>query len=73
MKSPRDWWRIDKALGQTPCICGAVDTWHPKCYHGKSDKEIEEGYEKAYSKARVFLRKQATEKAKTAIKKARWE
>lgn len=70
MKPPRGWWAIDQALGQTPCLCGAVDTWHPSCYHGKSNEEIEAGYVKAYAKARKHLRDQAAVKSTAVLAKA---
>lgn len=70
MKSPKGWWAIDQALGQTPCVCGAIDTWHPHCYFGKTTEQIETGYEKAYATARKYLREQAQSRAKDAIDKA---
>lgn len=70
MRAPRGWWAIDQALGQTPCVCGAVDTWHPGCYKGKTNEEIEAGYVKAYAKARKHLRELAAINAAAATAKA---
>lgn len=69
-RAPRNWYAIDQALGQTPCLCGAIDTWHPGCYAGKSTEEIEAGYVKAYAQARKHLREQAAAAAKAVCGKA---
>lgn len=31
---------VDKACGQTPCLCGDLETWHPECYAGKNDEQL---------------------------------
>ncbi len=45
--------QIEERLGCTPCICGAVDTWHPRCYAGKSQKEIDAAYKSVFAKIRA--------------------
>ena len=71
VKSPRGWWAVDQALGQTPCLCGAIDTWHPGCYAGKTNEQVEAGYVTAYAMARKALRERCTEKTASVISKAR--
>lgn len=48
-------WQIDRLLGQTPCLCGRVDTWHQECYAGKTEKQVEAAYRKVYEKIRRKL------------------
>lgn len=52
-------YEIDRACNQTPCICGDIETWHPKCYAGKTSAEIKSGYDRAYSIARRKLKARA--------------
>lgn len=49
---------VDRALGGTPCICGDLKSWHPKCYAGKSPTQIQTARARVYSKARKFLARQ---------------
>ena len=44
--------QIDKFLGQTPCLCGDVTTWHKECYVDKTPEEVERLYKGVYSKLR---------------------
>lgn len=60
-------WEVDMACGQTPCLCGDIDTSHPQCYAGKTYTEIRAAYELAYRIARRKLRERAKEKAHEAI------
>lgn len=41
---------IDRILQQTPCICGATDTWHRACYNGKTDEQVASAYDRVYAK-----------------------
>ena len=51
---------VERALGYTPCVCGVIDgTWHPKCYQGKTQEELEAGSKRSFASARRFLKKQA--------------
>jgi hypothetical protein len=51
---------VDQLLGYSPCVCGNLDgTWHPVCYHNKSQAEIDSGYRRAYAKARRLLKNRA--------------
>lgn len=43
-------WEIDQYLGQTPCICGDEHTWHPACYKGKTQAQIDSAYKKVYAR-----------------------
>lgn len=55
---------VDKACGQTPCLCGDIETWHPDCYRaflGLPKSKIEEAKDRAYAIARRKLRKRAQE------------
>lgn len=61
---------IDKACGQTPCLCGTIDTWHPECYAGKDAKQIESMYKTAYKTARAKIERRAENTARMAIDKA---
>ena len=47
---------IDRAVGGTPCLCGFVGSWHPRCYAGKSQAEIDTAYKQVYARLRVQLR-----------------
>jgi len=61
---------VDRACGQTPCLCGDIETWHPECYAGKTKTEISDGYNEAYSIARRKLRIRAAEATTLLIKSA---
>ncbi len=50
-------WQIDNILGQTPCISGAVQGWHGKCYAGKTQAQVDAAYKRVYAKLRVSLAK----------------
>jgi hypothetical protein len=61
---------VDRALGQTPCICGDVETWHPQCYEqflGRPKHEIEAAMDRAYRTARRKLKERAKAQAKEAL------
>lgn len=48
--------QIDEIFGQTPCLCGNVETWHPECYKGKSKAQVEASYKAVYLMLRAYLR-----------------
>lgn len=62
---------VERALGCTPCVCGALDTWHAQCYAGKSQDEIDAGYKRAFAKARRNLKTAAWAAARAAVGEAR--
>lgn len=47
---------VDRACGQTPCLCGDIETWHPECFKGKSASQIKTDYDRAYRIARDKLK-----------------
>lgn len=69
MRLSRD--AIVKIMHQTPCVCGSFETWHPECYRGKSQAEINHGYEKAYRAAAKQIRQDAADKTASAISAAK--
>lgn len=62
---------IDRLLGGTPCICGAVDTWHQECYQGKTHQQIVKSASAAYAKIRAALKAQRATLTKQAIEAVR--
>ena len=54
----RDWHKIEMYFGQTPCLCGDVETWHKKCYAEKSDEEIKAASKKAFDMARLKMKRE---------------
>lgn len=51
---------VERALGYTPCVCARIDgTWHPECYRGLTQEQLEAGYRKAFAAARKHLKRQA--------------
>lgn len=48
-------YEMDRHFGQTPCLCGATDTWHPRCYRNKTSEQVKDAYRRVYSKLRVSL------------------
>lgn len=61
---------IDRMIGQTPCLCGDIETWHSRCYAGKSQEKIGTGYKAAYRIAARKIREQAAAIAARAIQHA---
>jgi hypothetical protein len=55
---------IDAIIGQKPCVCGDDETWHMECYSEKTQKQIDDGYTRAYAKVRRKLRQQHEKIAK---------
>lgn len=53
-----NWVEIDRYLGQTPCLCGATDTWHVRCFVGKTEQQVKDGYKRAYAKVRRRLKEE---------------
>jgi hypothetical protein len=49
--------QIDRILGQTPCLCGNLLTWHPECYKGKSGHDVSLAYQIVYDSIRRALAK----------------
>ena len=58
---------VDMALGQTPCLCGDCETWHPECFRGKSAEQVRAGYVGAYRKARRYLARRAARAANAVV------
>lgn len=61
---------VDRACGQTPCLCGDIETWHPGCYRvylGRPKDEIQAATERAYAIARRKLRKRAQETTRLLV------
>ena len=61
---------VDRALGQTPCICGDVETWHQECYAkflGRPKHEIAEAMDRAYTIARRKLKARGLAQARDAL------
>lgn len=50
---------VDRYSGGTPCVCGAVGTWHQACYAGKTRNEIEAAYKRGYRKVRRRIKARA--------------
>lgn len=50
---------VDRACGQTPCLCGDIETWHLECFAGKTATEVKAGYSRAYQIARAKLKTRA--------------
>lgn len=61
---------IDRMIGQTPCLCGDIETCHSRCYAGKSQAEIDTAYKRAYRIAARKIREQAATTAAKAIQYA---
>jgi len=53
---------VDRACGQTPCLCGDIETWHIKCYEIPSH-QIEKAIDRAYRIARRKLKERAKAQA----------
>lgn len=67
---------VDRALGQTPCICGHVEAWHPQCYAkflGRPKHEIEAAMDRAYRTARRKLKERAKVQATETLMMANAE
>jgi len=62
---------IERIIGQTPCLCGDIETWHARCYAGKTHAEIAAAYKRAYRIAANKIRNRAAEAASAAISSAR--
>jgi hypothetical protein len=58
---------IEKVIGQSPCLCGDMNTWHGTCYAGKSNEQIAQESEKAYRTVAAALKQQAKDIAIAAI------
>lgn len=61
---------VDRALGQTPCICGDVETWHPRCYQkflGRPEHEIKDAMDRAYKIARRKLKARTMAQVRDAL------
>ena len=58
---------VDKACGQTPCLGGDLETWHPQCYGGKNDEQLTAATARSYEIARRKLRKRAKESVRLLI------
>lgn len=58
---------IDRMLDGTPCLCGAVDTWHQECYIDKTDQQIVREYSAVYARLRRAFQVQRRELVKATI------
>jgi hypothetical protein len=58
---------IDRLAQQTPCSCGDIDTWHDRCYAGKSNPKIRAEMVVAYKKAAAELKRRYEESANAVI------
>jgi hypothetical protein len=61
---------VDRALGQTPCVCGDVETWHQQCYakfRGRPKHEFEAAMDRAYRIARRKLNDRGMDQARKAL------
>jgi hypothetical protein len=58
---------IDRLAGQTPCLCGSIETWHFACYKGKTQQEVDSAIPGAYRIAARKLRERAAAQATRAI------
>lgn len=58
---------INRIIGMTPCLCGSIETWHDRCYAGKSQAQINAGYKRAYRIAAEKIKDQAAAEASAAI------
>lgn len=62
---------VDRACGQTPCLCGDIEEWHAGCYTGKTPAEVAATYKRAYVIARRKLRARAMEAVASFVKLAK--
>lgn len=65
---------VDRALGQTPCICGEIETWHQQCYAkflGRPKHEIDAAMDAAYRTARRKLKERAMARVGNVIAKVK--
>ena len=60
-------WDIDRLLGQSPCLCGATDTWHQQCFTGKTGEQINAEYDRVYAKLRRHFGKLRANARKAAL------
>jgi len=65
--------QVEQIIGQTPCVCGDVETWHPACYKGKTKEQIAAEYKTAYRIARVKAKAMLEAKAMKMIRGAAHE
>lgn len=70
MTTRLDQYAIEEIIGQSPCVCGSWATWHPKCYAGKTQEEINAACKKAYVFARKYIKAKAIKSAQTAFEKS---
>ena len=60
-------YEVERALGCTPCVCGDLETWHSKCYRGKTTEELDALHKAAMRKARDNLKRQANKAIRSAL------
>lgn len=63
-------YEIDQFYGQTPCVCGATDTWHVDCYKRRTKEQVAEAYRRVYAKLRRRMKVDTLLAAKVALGKA---
>lgn len=63
--------QVERYIGQTPCLCGSLTTWHPKCYQSKDDKTIKIEQAAAMKIARAAVARHFREKAERVISRIR--
>ena len=61
---------IVREIGQTPCICGDLDTWHPVCYRGKTAEEVRRLARGAMRAARREVARRRSASAEAIIRAA---
>ena len=62
---------IDRLLGQSPCLCGATDTWHQTCFSGKTREQIHADYDRVYAALKKHFGKMRAADRKAALKAMR--
>lgn len=58
---------IDRLAGQTPCLCGSIDTWHPQCYAEVASGQLRKEMVEAYKVAATELKRRYAASAKAVI------
>lgn len=58
---------IDLYYKQTPCLCGATDTWHQECFAGKSREQVHADYDRVYAQIRRKLAKERKATLRSAL------
>jgi hypothetical protein len=62
---------VDRLAGQTPCLCGNIDTWHPECYRGKTAAQVQQARIDSYKIAEKKLLDRLASATTAAIENAK--